>query len=119
MKPLTEAEVIFKVECLGEDSPIKGNVLVSGDAEEDRKAEEWAFKQLQGGNAWAWCTIRVVACWEGFEGDDYLGCCSYKSKVDFMQPGDYYDDMKKEALKELNDKVEFLFNILINREWRV
>jgi len=35
------------------------------------------------------------------EASDYLGCCSYRSKEDFMEPDGYYDDMKVEAYNSL------------------
>jgi hypothetical protein len=52
----------------------------------------------------------VIARWTGpdgreFLGDDYLGCCSYESEEDFRAPGGYFDDMKRAALDELNEKV--------------
>jgi hypothetical protein len=104
VRKLTEAEVEFRLECLPEDASIKGNCSAIS-PEEDSKAEKWIEDQLESGNEWAWCTIRVSAHWNEFEGDDYLGCCSYRSEADFKQPGGYYDDMKAEALAELNRKV--------------
>ena len=105
MKTLTESDVTFAIECLPEHTPIEGNAMASGDDEADREAEQWIHRQLDNGNDWAWCTVRVTAEFEGLLGDDYLGCCSYKSEDDFKQPGGYYDDMKACALAELNAKL--------------
>jgi hypothetical protein len=73
---------------------------------------EWIRKELEDGNDWAWCRTQVHATWtdpetgKEYEGDDYLGGCSYRSKEDFMQPGGYYDDMKNAAYDELVKNVE-------------
>lgn len=106
MKTLTEKEVEFLIECLPEDIEVEGNALASGDKEQDRKAEQEIYRQLEF-NPWAWCTVRVIAKWDEFEGDDYLGCCSYDSEEDFKEGG-YYEDMKTSALENLNDHIENL-----------
>jgi hypothetical protein len=62
-------------------------------------------RQIERGNVWGWCYTKVTARWvdpEGntWEGDDYLGGCSYLSRGDFMR-GDYYQDMKNDAYQDL------------------
>ncbi len=104
VKPLTADQVEFEVECLPEDISVEGN-FASGDEEADREMERRIMADLESGNEWAWCTVRVTARYGDFEGVDYLGACSYASKADFCQPGCYFDDMKKEALDDLNRKV--------------
>jgi hypothetical protein len=104
VRDLTEAEVTFTCECEPEDVPFVGNCSAHDD-ETDRKQEEWVRDQLDGGNEWAWCHVIVRAAWKGFEGTASLGCCSYLSREDFMRPGGYYDDMKAEALADLNRAV--------------
>ena len=103
IRELKADEVEFTLECLEEDCAIEGNVMASGDDAEDMKAERWVQRQLEAGNSWAWCTAKVTAAWNGFEGTDYLGCCSYRSEKDFRKPGGYFDDMKVEALANLNE----------------
>jgi hypothetical protein len=58
-------------------------------------------KELKKSSRWGWCTVRVDATYKGFKGSDYLGCCSYRSKEDFIAGG-YYEQMVKAALDELN-----------------
>ena len=101
IRKLTMDEVEFRVECEPEHTPIRGNCSVIDD-ETDRETEQWIEEQLRSGNEWAWCCVRVVATWNGFEGDAYLGCCSYESEASFVAPRGYYDDMKSEALDDLN-----------------
>jgi hypothetical protein len=48
--------------------------------------------------------VKITAKWEGFEGHDYLGCCSYLSEEDFKNGG-YWEDMKQQALDDLNRTV--------------
>lgn len=92
--------VEFEVEVLPEDCAIHGNVMASGDAETDHEVEQWVLDQLGSGNEWAWCTVKVVAIVEGFEGVAYLGCCSYESEADFKDGG-YFEDLCDEAYDDL------------------
>ncbi len=87
--------------CEPEDVPIRGNALASGDDAEDRRAEEWIERQLASGNVWAWCCAHVRATLGSFHGDAYLGCCSYESREDFVQPDGYYPQLIDEALADL------------------
>jgi len=80
--------------------------MASGDDDIDREAEEWILAQLESGNDWAWCRVRVTARWKGFEGSDSLGACSYKSEADFCTEDGYFADMKQAALDELNEAVQ-------------
>jgi hypothetical protein len=78
----------------------------------DAKDVEWVKKELEDGNDWAWCRIKLVASWwnrktyKTYEGTDYLSGCSYRSEEDFKQPGGYYDYMKAVAYGELIDNIE-------------
>src|SRR4051794_36024379 len=45
-----------------------------------------------------WFVAHVVASKNGIElGHDYLGRCCYSSVAEFLEPGGYYEDMKREA----------------------
>ena len=74
---LTEEEVSFRIECSPEEIGIEGNYMASGDDAADKAVEDDILRQLEEGNEWAWCCVRVVAEWEGMEGHDFLGCCSF------------------------------------------
>ena len=104
--------VSLTLEAEPEDVPIKGNCLVSGDANEDRKCEQWIQRQLRTGNQWAWCCAVVTATdlRTGAHANAVLGCCSYKSREDFIdskfivdgKPGaSYFDEMCLEAVTAL------------------
>lgn len=105
-RTLTLDDIQWTVEALPEDMQIYGNVLASGDDDEDRKAAEAVQADLESGNEWAWCTVRVTGKWEGLKAVDYLGGCSYKSQEDFCAPGGYYDDMRATVLAELQEHAE-------------
>jgi hypothetical protein len=107
VRPLTEADVTFSIECEPEDVPIEGNCSAI-DEKTDRRVANWIRKQLDRGNEWAWCHVIVRARWNGIEGSDALGCCSFRSQEEFTQPDGYYPQMKKEALADLNRNVEAL-----------
>ncbi len=111
-RKLTASEVTFTIECEPEDLPIKGNAMASGDNEFDAKVEREIREALEGGNAWAWCSVKVTASWNQCLGYAYLGCCSYDSQKDFETEGGYYEDMKQEALNDLNDRIDARFRVI-------
>lgn len=95
----------IQVFCLDEDSPIQGNASAI-DPETDAKNEAYIIDQLNSGNEWAWCMVKVYAEIDGFKGPaNYLGQCSYKSRKDFMEDA-YYDDMKNQAIEDLKNEIE-------------
>lgn len=106
MRKLTEKDVTFTISCEEEYVPVKGNAIASGDSEEDARVEKSIINDFNNGNPWAWCTVKVTAKWNGFEAYEYLGCCSYQDEDDFKRPGGYYDDMRREALANLNSELE-------------
>lgn len=101
MKRFNEKEVIYTLEATQDDMAVRGNAIVSGDDAEDKKVEDQILDRLNHGDVWAWASVKVSASWNGFEGTDYLGACSYANETDFKQPGGYYDDMKAAALQDL------------------
>jgi hypothetical protein len=69
------------------------------DFESEEERQELLRKIDQG--VYLWFTAKVSAWKEGIElGTDYLGGCCYESVDDFIQPGDYYDDMVDVAIAE-------------------
>jgi hypothetical protein len=103
MRRLAEKDVDFEIEVEPEHIPVEGNASAIDPETDDEIAEE-IYAQLDRGNVWAWCTVHVIASWKNFQGDDYLGGCSYKSEAEFKRDA-YYADMKKVALDDLNEKV--------------
>lgn len=101
-----ERYVEYEIEVLPEDAPVRGNAIVSGDADFDRQVEDDIIERLEVGDIWAWCTVRVIARLGVLEGDAYLGCCSYADKDDFRASG-YFDDLRIEALDRLRIEVEY------------
>ena len=100
-------DVRFDVFCLTEDSQIEGNASAI-DPETDKQIANNIRQQLESGNDWAWCTVKVEARWKGEIGVDYLGCCSYKSYQDFIDNSGYYEDMKQIAYNDLISNLEAL-----------
>lgn len=97
--------IALRLEILDEDTPVRGNVMASGDAEFDRKVENEILARLDAGDVWAWFLVRTVASFGGFEGDSYLGGCSYRDKEDFKADA-YCDDQIKEAIANLGEAVD-------------
>jgi len=67
---------------------------------EDADTVRWIQKQLDKGNEWAWCRVKVTVTIGGLEACDYLGACSYRSESEFKKGG-YYSDMLLTCLEEL------------------
>jgi hypothetical protein len=106
-KPLTADEVTFSIECEPEDLPVRGNAMASDDPAFDKRCEDEIIADLESGNSWAWCCIKVTATWKSWRADDYLGCCSYESEEDFkVGNSDYYETMRIEALARLNEEIK-------------
>jgi hypothetical protein len=106
MRELRMDEVEFTIECLPEDLEIEGNASAWDDEEENRAYAAEIRRQLEHGNEWAWCCVKMTARWQGYTGVDYLGGCSYKSEKDFIESNDYYEQMKQCALDDLNANIE-------------
>lgn len=109
IREVTVGMVEFTLVPETEDIPVRGNALASGDPRVDQEAENEILAALAQGNCWAWCGVRVTAHWHGFEGDAYLGCCSYRDKADFLENSGYYADLQKQALADLNTKILQMF----------
>lgn len=90
------------LECEPEQLIIEGNASAI-DIEADAETEAWIHAELDSGNEWAWCYVRLTVRWNGFEGVDGLGGCSYKSEQDVRK--NLLPDMLSEALADLNRKI--------------
>lgn len=100
---------LIKIEVLieEEETSVEGS-FDTGDPAADRVQEAEILQALQNGNQWAWCTVQVVATHRSFpefSGTDFLGCCNYESEEDFRN-SDYFQDMKKEAIAQLTNRLE-------------
>ncbi len=100
------SQVEFTLECQPEDMQIKGNASAI-DEDTDNEVEQYIIDELNSGNEWAWCCVKVTASYKGREGTDYLGGCSYKSEEDFKKDG-YWEDMKKQAFDDLISSLQSL-----------
>lgn len=103
-----DSMVSYDIECLPEYTDVRGNAMCSGDDDYDREVEDSILDDLEGGNDWAWCTVRVTARYDGVDcavGQDYLGCCSYRDEADFKACV-YYEDMCDQAREDLYAQLE-------------
>lgn len=104
----TDAQGIeYQLYVTQDETPVKGNVLASGDDAKDRRAEDDVLARLDAGEVWAWASVtcRAVAHGSGkdciYDGRDHLGGSSYKDLAEFIAPGGYWEDMKNTAKDEL------------------
>lgn len=106
-------EVVFTVEAAHGNLILLGNALASGDDEQDKAAEDEIIRRLNDGDVWAWAAVLVTATLtlpngKTIAGHASLGGCSYADEKDFCQPGGYFDDMKAEALDDLQQTLEVM-----------
>lgn len=111
----TNRHLIIIAEALPEDQPIKGNAVATGNEQTDNEICEAIQKDLDNGNDWAWCVVRVHVIYKGVQSDyQYLGGCSYKSMRDFIDNGgSYYTDMVNDAIVDLNERLQNIMEDLI------
>lgn len=99
---LTEEEVEISIEIEPETIPVRGNAINSGDRDFDRYWEDEILKQKES-TVWAWATVTVVVKHNKLSGVCVLCKCHFFSEDDFKANG-YYEEMKMEALSNLNYK---------------
>ena len=121
MRKLTEKDVTFTLRVEYETLPVRGNVMASEDSAFDKECEDEILKRLDSGDVWAWAWVEVTATYTLPDGEEFHGCaslggCSCENEKDFCQPGGYYDDMKHEALDDLQRTIE---NEITRGKWLV
>jgi hypothetical protein len=102
VRELTADEVEFELTVEPEDIPVRGNAMASGDDELDKACEGEILDRLDRGDVWAWAYVKVIAKWNGFSGWAGLGGCCYEDERHFVENSMYYEDLKHEALADLN-----------------
>src|SRR5688572_8056487 len=106
MKQIPVDEIEWTLRCEPEDVAIEGNAMASGDDAVDQECYQWIRDQLDSGNLWAWCWVSLEARWNGLTSRESLGGCSYKSREDFIANSMYYDDMRAECIRQLNEQAQ-------------
>lgn len=108
IKQLTKNDVEIIVTAIPEDIPVRGNVLDSGNDDQDRQAENEVIEKSRY-SIWAWCCVKVTVSYKGLlSHDEYLGCCSYEDQADFIKNSGYYDDMVEAGISELQKQLTAL-----------
>ncbi len=97
----SQDDVCYLLEIEQEDQPVRGNAVHSGDEAVDQEVEDEIIEALESGNQWAWCCAICTALQGEWKGQDFLGGCSYRDTQEFILPGGYWEDMKAEALRSL------------------
>lgn len=103
-----DSMVSYDLEVIPEDMEVRGS-MDSGDPDFDRKDEDKILAEIEDGNDWSWCRVRVLATYDGVSnivGMDSLGCVSYASEEEFRAPDGYFDDMRCAARADLYDNIE-------------
>jgi hypothetical protein len=99
-------DIEFFVECHEEwEHPQNCFAL---DDETQHEVVNRILTDLDNGNEWAWCSVRVVGTYKGIEEDDFLGGCSYESEKDFIVNSGYYDDMRNEVYQRIIERLKSL-----------
>jgi hypothetical protein len=79
-------------------------VVATGNAAEDKEAEDIVLDGLERHGHIAWCYVMVEACWDTFRGSDSLGSCSFSSQrdEDFQE---LVRELRLGALEDLNKEI--------------
>ena len=112
IRELTAANVDFELTIEAEDAPLITSIgtsrpaFDSGDRDADLRLAEELQARLDRGDLWAWCVVVVTARWGALEGTTALGCCSYDDEEDFKKDSGNYEQMKDDALADLNHHIK-------------
>lgn len=109
---LTLEDVEIEVKADMDILPIEG-AFASGDEGFDNSVVKEIKERLSRGDVWAWADVEVKVSWEHWSASAYLGACSYENEEDFKKDN-YYHQLVKDALKELNDRLKNDYNLLSN-----
>ncbi len=117
IKEYVQNNIDLKIECLEEETCVRGNVCASGDDDFDREEENKIIEELESGNPWAWCIVKVSGSCNGIYAEDYLGGCSYEDQESFER-NLYFDVMRDSVINQITEELlknyEFVKNILNN-----
>jgi len=111
---ILDSNIVYSIDCLPEDLPVRDNAIASGDDAFDKEVEDKILKELDSGNQWAWCQVRVTATMKDSFGHtvaigvSYLGACSCKDENDFINNSGYHLEMKSEAEDDLIQRCRHL-----------
>ena len=67
---------------------------------------------------WGWCSVKVTGVLiddHSFNGVEYLGCCSYQTKECFTTEGDYYEDMCKQIVADVQKQLD-RYVLMVNQK---
>jgi hypothetical protein len=111
-------EIKYEIIAEPDDAPFEGNCSAIDDGS-DRETEDWIRDQLECGNLWAWCVLKIRATIE-IEGTEYtaesdpIGGCSYESEKAFATAGEdegEYSIMQAEARESLLNAIPLRISI--------
>lgn len=112
---------IAKLEDLGVEitfDPQEEDINVYDQYDNEDMANE-VCRQYENGNRAAWFCAHVIVKFRGFEEDDYLGCCSYKSFKEFTsEKRGCYEDMISTCIDRINTGI-IQANNDICRRWTI
>ena len=102
----------FKIEASQDDTPVRGNAIVSGDDEYDAQVENDIINRLESGEVWAWALVKVTCGFDDWSitGEDYLGGCCNESEKDFVENSGYFEDMRQQAYDDFVTQIERMGN---------
>jgi hypothetical protein len=108
-------DVAISISAEPEHLPVRGNYIVSDDADFDKKCENEIIARVEDGDEWAWCIVKCTVTPKSLNyvdiisGRAFLGGCSYKNKEEFIQ-SDSYNDLVDWAIDNLNLTSQRMYN---------
>jgi len=104
LRKYVEENITFEIECLPEHMHPEGMAICSGDEDYDRQVVAKILEDLENGNEWSWCVVKVSGSVNGVSSEEYLGGCSYESQESFENDL-YCEDMKSSVIDEITKEL--------------
>jgi hypothetical protein len=103
---VSEIQELEKMGVEIEFTPENEDISPFGQFDDDETAQKICDKYERGNEA-AWFCAKVSVRFRGFEGTNYLGCCSYKSFKEFCSDeSGYYVDMVNQCISQVNTEIQ-------------
>lgn len=107
LKSIKDIPKLEKMGVVIEFDPQEEDINIFDQFDDNDTAQEVADR-YNSGNFAAWFCAHVIVKYRGFEADDYLGGCSYRSFKEFTNTdNDYYMAMINQCIDQINKDVQF------------
>jgi len=95
----------YDIAFVPEAAPVRGNAMFTDSPDFNRIVEDRILADIDGGNPWAWVSVRYTASIDGIRCSAYRDCCSFASEYGFRQSSAFLD-MREDVVEQLRQEIE-------------